>query len=455
MRLVRLALAVLLAAQVALLAGSTPAQAADTIRDQWYVKPTGLAALKAKGLNGAGLTIAVIDGGVPDLTVPELRGIQVKKVVKPCTDKPSAFDREHTTNVSSLLASPDYGWAPKAQYLFYVKVTKEAPDIDDRSCVDDRTYTYAWAVNDAINRGADLITIQILSTGGAELDFALIRAAEKGIPVICGMGNDNKREFAVIGSRNLVVGVGASDASNRRVTFSSWGPGLSLIAPGTGIVTRGLDTSGKLSQIRKWYGTSYSAPMVAGAMALAMQAWPNAHGNQLVRSMLVTATRPGNSYSEDIGWGSLNAAKFVAYNPSKLSKESPLKQKSSTETPTPQDYRDYVDGMVLPDDIAENDTEYVYRGDVPVACKVAHHCEFKTSPQLASASPSPAPEDSSAAQPNTKPPYLVMLIAGGVVVLIAIAVTVVVTLRRQRARTAASDISEPTSPPPPPGPPAL
>lgn len=453
MKLVRLAIAVLLTAQMAVLGASTPAQADDTIRTQWYVKPSGLAALKAKGLDGAGLTIAVIDVGVPDLTVPELRGAQVT-TVKPCTDKPKASENAHATNVTALLASPDYGWAPKSKYLAYVQVMKQTPDYDDKSCVEDNTYTFGWAVNDAINRGVDLITIQVLSGGASDMDYALVRAAEKGIPVICGLGNSPRRETSVIGTKNLVVGVGAADASNRRASYSAWGPGLSIIAPGVNIMTRDVDAYGKLARIHKWWGTSYSAPIVAGAMALARQAWPNANGNQLVRSLLFTATRPTDSYSEDTGWGSLNAAKFVSYDPSKLSKESPLKQKISTENPTSKEYRDYLDGMTLPDDVGANDTDYVYRGDAPAACQVAPRCEFKTSPQLVSASPSPSsPEGSSAAQAGTKPPYLVMLIAGGALILIAIAVTVFVTLRRQRANQGPNDASGPTSTQPT-GPPA-
>lgn len=450
MRLVRLALAVLLTAQIALLGGSPSAQAADAIRTQWYVKPSGLAALKAKGLDGRGITIAVIDVGIPNQKVPELRGIDVEKVVKPCTDKPSVADNQHTTDITSVLASPDFGWAPNAKYLFYVMTHKDWRDLDDKTCHENRTDEFGWAVNDAINRGADIVTIQLGSNGEPGLNLALVRAAEKGIPVICSLGNDGKIATNQIGTRNLVLGVGAIDAANRRWSKSAWGPGLSIMAPGVDITIRGLDASGRLSRIQTSPGTSFSAPMVAGAMALAMQAWPNAHGNQLVRSLLFTATRPGDSYSEAIGWGSLNAAKFVSYNPSKLSKESPLKQKISTEVPTPKDYRDYVDGMILPDDLTHNDTEYIYRGDSPTACKSAHHCEFKTSPQLASASPSPSAEGSSGA----KPPYLVMLIAGGVVIILAIAVTVVVALRRQRSAQGPSDPSAPTLTPPP-GPPGL
>ena len=37
-----------------------PADADDTIRTQWYTAPTGLDELKARGLDGTGVTIAII-----------------------------------------------------------------------------------------------------------------------------------------------------------------------------------------------------------------------------------------------------------------------------------------------------------------------------------------------------------------------------------------------------------
>ncbi|MEE9965112.1 MAG: S8 family serine peptidase [Propionicimonas sp.] len=446
MRAVRRTIATLiataLAGATASVGAGTPAQADDTIRTQWYVASSGLSALKAKGLDGSGVTIAVIDVAAPDMSVPELRGADVT-VVKPCTDTPTASDVSHTTAVASVLASPDFGWAPKAKYIFYVHPNKFPAQYQDRTCLNNGTHEWGWAVNDAINRGADLISIQILASSTGGLEYALVRAAIRGVPVICGLGNENRSEKQVIGSSNLVVGVGAVDKKNKRATFSDWGPGLSIMAPGTDFTVRDPDGAGKLTRMAKAQGTSFSAPMVSGAMALAKQAWPKANGNQLVRSLLYTATRPVDQYNQKTGWGTLNATKFTSFDPTGLPTDSPLKEKNPKEIPTPQDWADYTEGMVLPDDIHANDQDYVYRGDVVLACESAPRCELGTSPRLATASPKPS---SNAASPAGSPPVVPLVIGGiGVVVLLGVVVGVVVVLTRRRK------VSDPTSVPPTPG----
>jgi hypothetical protein len=443
-RAVRRTIATLIAAA---LAGATasvgagaPAQADDTIRTQWYVKSSGLSALKAKGLDGSGVTIAVIDVAAPDMSVPELRGADVT-VVKPCTDTPTPSDVAHTTAVASVLASPDFGWAPKAKYIFYVEPNKFPDQFQDRTCLDDGTYDWGWLVNDALNRGADLISIQILASASPKLQYAQVRAAIKGVPIICGLGNENRDEREVIGSSNLVVGVGAVDKKNKRAKFSDWGPGLSVMAPGTDFMLREPDTSGKLTLTAKKQGTSYSTPMVSGAMALAMQAWPKANGNQLVRSLLYTASRPVDQYNQTTGWGTLNAPKFISLAPTNLPTDSPLTDKGADPNPGAQEWADYTEGMVLPDDLTANDQDYVYRGDVILACESAPRCELGTSPRLATASPKPS---SNAASPAGSPPVVPLIIGGiAIVVLLGVGVVVVVLARRRKSADPAPAQSRP------------
>ena len=444
MRAIRRTIAALvataLAGATASLGAGTPAQADDTIRTQWYVASSGLSALKAKGLDGSGVTIAVIDVAAPDMSVPELRGADVT-VVKPCTDTPTASDVAHTTAVASVLASPDFGWAPKARYIFYVHPNKFPAQYQDRTCLNNGTHEWGWAVNDAINRGADLISIQVLASRTGRLDYALVRAAIRGVPVICGLGNENRNEKEVVGSSNLVVGVGAVDKKNKRAKFSDWGPGLSIMAPGTDFMLREPDTSGKLTLTAKKQGTSFSAPMVSGAMALARQAWPKANGNQRGRSLLYTATRPVDQYNQTTGWGTLNAPKFISLTPTNLPTDSPLTDKGAGPSPGAEEWADYTEGMVLPDDVTANDQDYVYRGDVVLACESAPRCELGTSPRLATASPKPS---SNAASPAGSPP-VVPLIIGGIAIVVLLGVGVVVVLARRRK------VSDPTSVPPPPG----
>lgn len=441
------AVAALLAAGLPVISAA-PAQAAGTITTQWYVKPTGLAELKAKGLDGSGLKIAIIDAAPPDLTVPELKGANVK-VVSPCKDKPKKAWIEHSTAVTSILASPDYGWAPKAEYTVYVRVPKLSDDMTDRSCVKKQADTGAYLINQALNDGADLITIQVGEMGSIG-GYELVRAALKGVPVVAAAGNNGKDYTYGTEGMNTSVGVGAVDTRNKHAKFSSWGDAITVVAPGVKISTRRYGADGRLSAVEKSQGTSFSAPIVAGALALAMQAWPEANGNQLERTLIATADRAGEEHDPYLGWGVLDARELVATDPSGQSTENPLLDKDPEESPTTQEFADYRDGITDTFYIL-NDDDYVYRGDDQLICEDAPRCELGTSPRLhpsASASPSQpsaSPVTSAPSTPAPAPggPSAVIPIAAGVAALVllgaATGVGVMLSRRRKAALPAEND----------------
>jgi len=113
--------ATVLCGVVAAWVGVSPAVGAPSkITSQPYLSVVGMADIRKQHLDGAGVTIGVIDSGVPDLSVPELAGADVT-VRNPCKVGRAPDDVAHTTAVLSILASKDYGWAPKAKYLVYVQ----------------------------------------------------------------------------------------------------------------------------------------------------------------------------------------------------------------------------------------------------------------------------------------------------------------------------------------------
>ena len=106
--------------------------------------------------------------------VPELGGAEIT-VRDYCKAKHSVSHRAHGTNVLSLLASPDYGWAPKAEYTVYVMplgTVESHPKACQRHDYDDM----AWLVNKALDDGADLISIQVGGPVGYSLGYAFARA---------------------------------------------------------------------------------------------------------------------------------------------------------------------------------------------------------------------------------------------------------------------------------------
>ena len=385
------AAAVAVALVLSPLFGVPVASGEDAITSQAYVVPMGLDQLKAQGFDGSGVTIAVIDNNV-DLTVPELAGADIE-VKAACAEGGAS----HGTGTISLLADPVWGWAPKAHFLAYA-----ADDIVGNGGVDETTSGCGGGEDDMIQRaitdGADIINI---STGIGPLPYTLPRAAMRGIPIVTGSGNFGAQGDGVLSPYNTVVIVGATDMAGRRSDYSQYGQGLTVMAPADPNTYRMPDDQGNLTRIATGQGgTSSAAPMVTGALALAMQKWPDANGNQLIASLIATSDRAG-AWDEHYGWGMVDPAALIANDPSGYSTENPLMDAIPGADPTQKEYDDYVNGTVeFPDNLSPYDNDYV------------------------PASPSPAPSaGSSGGVPGWALPVglIVLVVAAGVVLVVVLA----------------------------------
>ena len=448
---------------VGLVTGAVPAFAAP-ITTQPYLDTVGITQLHAQGLDGTGVKIALIDGPV-DTSVPELQGVTVvKKAFCDVDYVPSSV--AHATEIASILASPGYGWAPKATILNYATpVNADAPAGEIWSsawpdCTQNgQSQTIGYQVEQALNDGADVISISLgNSIPDSSMTFPLARAALKGVPVLMSAGNDATPSIDVTANANTVVAVGAIDQSGQRASYSSWGPGLSVMAYGGPVTGRKADSSGGLTLISTTtWGTSYAAPMVAGALALAKQKWPDANGNQLVRVMFDTIDGVADHQSNqtlDMGFGVLNAPAMVATDPAGYSSDNVLAQKNPDGHPTPDEFAAYRDGTADPYTFGA-DNDYVYRGcdpmileySIPPGMKV----EASTAPGC-QASPSPTPPATQTPTTTVTPtgtgvPWVV--IGAGAVIVALIIVVGVVLLRRPagKHRPPGPPVPPPTAPP--------
>ncbi len=135
----------------------------------------------------------------------------------------------------------------------------------------------AQAIRYATRMGANIINCSFASdTSGADLRAALDAATRAGVVVVAAAGNDGSPNY--IGSREDVIDVAATDASDHVATFSNLGPSVDLAAPGVGILSTRVrptpvsdDSLGFRQPDYTPYGmdgTSFSAPLVAGTVAL-------------------------------------------------------------------------------------------------------------------------------------------------------------------------------------------
>jgi len=419
-----------------------PAVAAGEISSQRYVKQLRLDELKKEGLDGSGVTIAVIDGPV-DLSAPELAGadVTVVKADKGCySNKPENKDPEHGTGVLSLLANRTWGWAPKARFLYYQVPFDKIGDLPEHCA--DQTWDGYW-LNEALNDGADIISISMIGDDTPTEYYALARAALKGVPAVYGAGNDGSSFIPEGASLNGQLVVGASDPNGQRSEYSNWGRFLNVLAPGGPMVLRDADAHGKLSIINKAnQGTSYSVPMVSGALALAMQRWPDANGNQLIRSLLATA---GEKPTFERGSGVLNAWGLVHEDPSGFDTTSPLMDKFQGDEPSAETVQSYVDGVANPQWFP-NDKDYVYRGTDPdILANLPPGMRAESVSSTATPTPALSPSPVLSSSPAPVPVDGGLPVAGLVVaavVVVAGVVVAIVLMARRRARVGNASVKD-------------
>ncbi len=372
------------------------AAADDAIRQQPYAQQFDLKGLHEKGYNGEGVTIAYIEAA-PDTSSPELRGASIE-VRKPCDMNTTPSLTAHSNMVASILVNQEWGWAPKAKLVNYTALLKGAKPSDDCRKAGD---LIMHQIHRALNDGVDIINLSV-GIGDAlapehwlrsESDARVLeRAAALGVPVVASAGNTGKRVVSgqSFGQYNTVVGVGSTSLKGVRSSFSTVGPHLVVSAPGEQLTKRDPDSQGRLTVInRAAKGTSVSAPMVTGLLALGMQRWPDATANQLLQSLVKTANNGGRGWTEQHGWGLIDVTKFLNTDPSSFEDVNPLWNKKDIDATSKEEHQqitqksmaEYQDGLVDPV-VVEYDESYVYRGvDDSIARQNPDRSELGTSPR--------------------------------------------------------------------------
>jgi len=364
------------------LVGAPAAVADDAITHQDYADMLGLKDLHAKGYTGKGVTIAYIENA-PDMSVPELQGANIEQRKTPCDFEPDPGLTSHSTIVASILGNKDWGWAPEAKIVNYTARLMDNRDLPGQKCSDDpNTDNNVNAqINRALNDGVDIISLSVAGPDRGEAPV-MARAAQLGVPIIAGADNTGTEQNISYGTFNTVVAVGATDLTGKRSDFSSYGEHLTIMAPGEGITDREPDANGNLTKIiPNAKGTSLSTPMVTGLLALGKQKWPNATGNQLIRSLINTANNNGQGWTKEYGWGLIDPVKFLTEDPTSLEDSNPLWEKIPGALPNQQTLADYQDGLIDPVNLPA-DSSYVYRGvDDAIVTNYPDISEYATSPR--------------------------------------------------------------------------
>jgi serine protease AprX len=310
----------------------SPLHAASAV----YPKVVGADRLWNEGVDGAGVTVAVVDTGITP--VADLAGRVIGGVDFSGGDDPYNDEFGHGTFLAGLIAGNGAasngaykGVAPKAK-LVSIKIA-------GRSGASDITHVLAaiqWAVSFRDTYGIRVLNLS-LGTDSTQpyklspLDGAVERAWDAGIVVTVSSSNKGPGPGTVTKPADdpLVITVGALDdrgtpgrGDDVMAGFSGQGPtaadGLNkpdLVASGRSVI--GLRAPGSKvdgaypgSRIGSAYfkgsGTSFSAAVVSGSAALLLQREPNLTPNQVKARLLGTAA-PGPVGSPNVdGHGSLD-----------------------------------------------------------------------------------------------------------------------------------------------------
>jgi len=273
------------------------------------------------GATGLGIKVGVIDSGVnPNLA--EFAG-RIDPASRDVAGNRGMGDQDgHGTAVSATIAAAknDSGMHGVAFDSTIVMMRADDPGTCTDPSGDGCSFfdnSIAAGMNAAVAAGVKVIN---MSLGGSQpsgqLLSAMQNAVNHGVILVISAGNDgtdqtkgvNSDPFALIPAQTFpgqVIIAGALNSSGSIASFSNRagsGANWTLMALGSGVRT--IDQNGQLSL---WSGTSFSAPIITGAVALMAQAFPNLTAKEIVDILFSTADDLGVAGTDTTyGHGRLN-----------------------------------------------------------------------------------------------------------------------------------------------------
>ncbi|WP_299782249.1 S8 family serine peptidase [uncultured Formosa sp.] len=266
---------------------------------------------------GSGITIAVLDGGFPNVnTIGAFQNLRDNNnllgsydFVSRESDVYADTQDEHGTWVLSTMAgyieNEFVGTAPDASYYLFItedgaaenpveeSLWVEAAERADSLGVDIINTSLGYKNFDNPNydyTDADLDGLTAYITRGATI------ASEKGILVVSSAGNSGESGVGAPADSEAVFSIGAVNASGVYAYFSSQGSEIQpAIKPDVSAQGLGSVVVGKTNTIQTLNGTSFSSPIMAGGLACLWQALPNLTNTelkQLVRESSSQYTTP-------------------------------------------------------------------------------------------------------------------------------------------------------------------
>ena len=351
----------------------SPSAYADDMGGLWPVKDSAVVSAHEAGLDGSGVKIGMLDsrvvsdypglsdadanveyrlGSFANATTDEpakclIEGVPLQKTV---TSKEGNIYSSHGTFMLTWLVGNGKSWGasqgvtglvPKSDVLF-LTLGQDTSRINMLTPCDDFAMPdIDKDVSTAVDWGARIIN---MSNEGGIGDYGLdgmLKALRHGVIIVSSRSNDKETDAIVNGSstdvmigdprmwnsfpgviRNNEVGpdgqiAGISDVADANVNILS--PGDQVLHP---------QVNSKIISVGTG-GTSTGAAVLSGYLALTVQKWPDATGNQILQS-LVRNTKGNDSGEAKLdpghkrGYGQVDVARLLTVDPTQYPDVNPI-----------------------------------------------------------------------------------------------------------------------------------
>jgi bacillopeptidase F len=302
--------------------------AGDPVPVEWNLEMIHAPQVWQQGHRGAGTVIAILDTGVdamhPDLAATWRGG--TNSWLDPFAEHTTPRDVSgHGTQAAGLLVGgasggSAIGVAPEARWIA-ARVFDDAGNGSESAV----HLAFQWVLDPDGNPATDdapqvVSNSWSISDGGTcnsefQPDLDALRAADISVVFAAGNYGPMPGTSASPGNNAHVQSVGAVDSTGSVAIYSSRGPSAcdgttypKLVAPGDSVLTSDLSFGGNPFYILV-SGTSFSAPHLAGVIALLRSAEPLASADDVETAVVSTAHDIGAAgLDDDSGYGLVDAA---------------------------------------------------------------------------------------------------------------------------------------------------
>lgn len=208
---------------------------------------------------------------------------------------------------------------------------------------DNGSGSFSWVINGILwaagcdtdscgARRAEVINMSLGATAPCDplVQAAIDRAWAQGLVIVAAAGNSGASGAITPANCNNVIGVAASDSNDNKASFSNFGSGVDVAAPGVNVLS-----ANYVGGYSFFNGTSMASPHVAGQAALIWTTAYNSGNSSVVSRILQTANASilaGSTFGRTDLYNSVSGGSLI---PTPTPTPTPIPTPTPSPTPIP------------------------------------------------------------------------------------------------------------------------